>query len=555
MQDEKNREFVTEENETGELSPEKPAKKKRRIGISRKMIISIVVLSVILTAASCITGFVQYKGTISELYNDNGYVVGNIILGNIDHDEITKYADTLKEDEYYSGMEKYLGNVTKASGAAYIYMVVPNKDGTMTYLYDSTGLKIGTKDPISAYFDEVYGVYEKGGKPDNYFVRKSEKYGYLTSSILPVKDSSGRISALLFVDTHMELIVSTLSFYVLRTLIIALILLIFFCFIYWLYMKRAFIRHISVMGKDTKEFVENDVNYTGSLESIRTNDELQDLAESISRMEKDIIAYIDNIQKVTAEKERIGAELNVATKIQAGMLPSIFPAFPERKDIDIFATMTPAKEVGGDFYDHFMVDENHLGMVMADVSGKGVPAALFMVIAKTLIKNRAQMKLSYPDEILEDVNNQLCEGNDGGLFVTVWLAIIDLKTGEGYSSNAGHEHPALCHRNGEFELIEYRHSPAVGTMEGIPFRRNKFSLQPGDRVYVYTDGVTEATNADDELFGNDRLVESLNRYKDEPIKNLLIGVKADIDEFVGDAPQFDDVTMSCLEYFGPGGEK
>jgi sigma-B regulation protein RsbU (phosphoserine phosphatase) len=266
-------------------------------------------------------------------------------------------------------------------------------------------------------------------------------------------------------------------------------------------------------------------------------------------MEVDINAYIRDLVNVTAEKERIGAELNIATQIQADMLPRIFPAFPGRHEFDLFATMDPAKEVGGDFYDFFLVDKDHIALVMADVSGKGVPAALFMVIAKTLIKNRAQLGES-PAEVLTNVNEQLCEGNEAELFVTVWLAVIEIATGKGMAANAGHEHPALCRAGGKFELVEYRHSPAVATMEGVRFREHPFELYPGDKLVVYTDGVTEATDAHEELFGNDRLLDALNRDPSAPPKQLLSTLRKEIDTFVGDAPQFDDITMLGFHYIG-----
>ncbi|MBQ2348339.1 MAG: PP2C family protein-serine/threonine phosphatase, partial [Clostridia bacterium] len=281
----------------------------------------------------------------------------------------------------------------------------------------------------------------------------------------------------------------------------------------------------------------------------KTRDEIQTLSESLLTLEQEINTYIENLTAVTAEKERIGAELNVATKIQADMLPRIFPSFSDRKDFDIFASMQPAKEVGGDFYDFFFVDEDHLAMVMADVSGKGVPAALFMVIAKTLIKNRAQMGDS-PSQVLRNVNEQLCEGNEAELFVTVWLAIIDLKTGKGKSVNAGHEHPVICRKGGRYELVEYRHSPAVATIEGIRFKEREFELEPGDRLFVYTDGVPEATNADNVLYGSDRMLEALNQDLEAEPEQLLLNVKHSVDEFVGDAPQFDDLTMMGFTYFG-----
>ncbi len=277
--------------------------------------------------------------------------------------------------------------------------------------------------------------------------------------------------------------------------------------------------------------------------------EAGDLAYAYGTMLQELEQYIDHLTAVTAEKERIGAELNVATQIQADMLPSIFPAFPDRKEFDIYATMEPAKEVGGDFYDFFLVDEDHLAMVIADVSGKGVPAALFMVIAKTLIKNRAQMG-GTPAEILTDVNNQLCEGNEAELFVTVWLAIVEISTGKGLAANAGHEHPVLRRADGAYELVKYRHSPALAVMEGLRYKEHEFRLYPGDRLYVYTDGVPEATNADNELYGTDRMLAALNRGDYADGKALLEGVRSDMDTFVEQAPQFDDITMLCLTYFG-----
>ena len=234
------------------------------------------------------------------------------------------------------------------------------------------------------------------------------------------------------------------------------------------------------------------------------------------------------------------------------MLPNNFPAFPERSEFEIFASMDPAKEVGGDFYDFFMTDDDHLAMVIADVSGKGVPAALFMVIAKTLIKNRMQMG-ELPAQALMNVNNQLCEGNEAELFVTVWLALIDLETGHVIEANAGHEYPAI-RRSGEcFELVKTKHSPAVATFEGIKYRQDEFDLNPGDSLFVYTDGVTEATNSNNELFGEERLLTSINKNKDSVPVEILPELRKDIDEFVGTAPQFDDITMMGFKFFGTNG--
>ena len=283
---------------------------------------------------------------------------------------------------------------------------------------------------------------------------------------------------------------------------------------------------------------------------VDTDDEIGNLAKSFNFMTDSIQKYIVDLKDITAKEQRIATELSTATKIQADMLPSVFPAFPNRKEFDIYATMNPSKEVGGDFYDYFLIDDRHIALVMADVSGKGVPASLFMVIAKTLIKNRSQLG-GTPSEILRDVNEQLCENNKEEMFVTVWLAFVDLITGEGVESNAGHEYPAIRHKGGEFELIRTRHSLALATMEGLRFKQNDFRLLPGDRLFVYTDGVPEATNGQNVLFGDERMIESLNAHRNQPINELLANVKKDVDSFVGEAPQFDDMTMLCFDYFGP----
>ena len=522
-----------------------------KFGISKKLLLFTIVLTVLICAISTVSGYFQFDDTIRKLYNDNGYVIGNIILNNVDHDKIAQYAETWTQDDYYPEMEAYLRSVQEASKAAYIYIVTVNEDQTVKYVYDSSGVFGGT-DPVSAYFDEVWAAYTEGKQTESYMVRHSKKYGYLTSSMLPVKDSGGKVVALLFVDIWMQTIISTLQSFILKMVLISLIVLALFSVIYWLFMRKNFIGPLMKIRKNVTEFAQNDTVTQTNLAEIQTEDEIQETAESIATMESDIIKYIDNIQTITAEKERIGAELNVATQIQADMLPRIFPAFPGRKDIDIFAAMDPAKEVGGDFYDFFLVDDDHLCMVMADVSGKGVPAALFMVIAKTLIKNQALLGRD-PSEILYNVNNQLCDGNEVEMFVTVWLAVVELSTGKGKAANAGHEHPCLCRKGGKYELVEYRHSPAVAVMEGMKFREHDFELRPGDKLFVYTDGVPEATSAQKELFGSERMLDALNQDPEAEPAQVLVNVRAAVDGFVKEAEQFDDLTMLCLEYNGPEG--
>ena len=255
-----------------------------------------------------------------------------------------------------------------------------------------------------------------------------------------------------------------------------------------------------------------------------------------------------------AKKERIESELQLAKNIQASALPHTFPAFPDRSEFDIYASMTPAKEVGGDFYDFFLIDDDHLGLVMADVSGKGVPAALFMMVSRALIRSNLLNGVG-PAKALEQANEQLCEGNEAELFVTVWAAVLEISTGKGVAANAGHEHPALRRANDRYELQVYRHSPAVATMEGMRFKEHDFQLNPGDSLFVYTDGVAEATNAQNELFGGERLIDSLNVDPEAKPETVLSNVMHGIDVFVAEDEQIDDITMLCLKYNGPADQE
>ncbi len=540
---------------------EEKAKKSRKFSLRKKIMLAVTVLIILISATICINGYDTYKESIERLYNERGYVVGNLILDNIDADKIAHYSETFETDADYPAMYEFMEDTTEVTGAAYIYIVVPYEDGTVRYIYDSSGVDengdhtmdgaIGGTDPISAHFEEVMAAYKEGIIPDDYIVRRSKKYGWLTSSILPIVTSDGDVCALLFVDTWMQTLQSECRRFIFEVIGISLIFLIIFMLLYWHFMENKLIHPFLAIIKSVRNFIKNDTQIDDELNNIKTNDELEELAESLFKMEKDLVSYIENLKTVTAEKERIGAELNVATQIQADMLPSIFPAFPDRKELDIYATMDPAKEVGGDFYDYFFADDDHLALIIADVSGKGVPAALFMVIAKTLIKNRTQASKSMsPARILTDVNNSLCEGNEAGLFVTVWMAIIDIKTGKGKAVNAGHEHPALRRKDGEYELIKYPHLPALAIMEGVQYKEREFELNPGDSIYVYTDGVAEATNISEELFGEERTLKALNSDPGASPDVLLGNVKKAIDDFVGDAPQFDDITMLGFTYFG-----
>ena len=282
------------------------------------------------------------------------------------------------------------------------------------------------------------------------------------------------------------------------------------------------------------------------MDTIRSRNEIQLLSAEFKSLVSDLDQYMAEIESSAAERERISAELDVATGIQSGMLPDTFPDNPA---FDLQASMAPAKEVGGDFFDYFMIDDTHIGLVIADVSGKGIPAALFMAISMVTIKNRTMVGGTLED-IISDVNNTLCERNPKEFFVTVWIAIVDLKTGDADIVNAGHEHPTICKAGGQFEYSVYRHSSPLGIMPDMRFRQHSVHLDPGDRIFVYTDGAPEATNAENELFGEERLLGALNASVNSSSEELLKNVRASIDAFVKDAPQFDDLTMLTFLYKG-----
>ena len=282
---------------------------------------------------------------------------------------------------------------------------------------------------------------------------------------------------------------------------------------------------------------------------IRSRDEIGTLYNNIRSMETRIINDSDNITRMNAEKERIGMELELAEKIQKNSLPSTFPAFPDHKEFDLYASMDPAKEVGGDFYDYYMIDDNHLALAIADVSGKGVPASLFMMVSKILLENNAMSEYS-PAEILKKTNRQICRNNPEGMFVTIWLGIIDLRNGKMSACSAGHEYPYIKKPKGDFEMLKDKHGLMAGYVPEYDYNDYELTFEPGSKLFVYTDGVPEAANAKGERYGQYRLTAALKKCGSEKPEKILHQVRENVDFFVGDSEQFDDLTMLCFEFRG-----
>lgn len=549
----------------------KTKEKKYKHPLGRKVLAGCATFIVFLSFLIGTLGAVIYGRGMLDKYETYMDGILRYTLTEIDGDDLETCIKTGEKSEKYEKTQDVLDRIKENYEIEFIYIVKPlNTDdhdnminvmaGTTAYekKYEKETLMMLGELTGSAYSSEVAEIYLKRMSGDSdkitYFSNKTE-FGYDYTGLVPVVNSNGDPIAILAVDISMNEIRSVLIRYIMTLLIGLLVLVTVFLTGIYQWLGKRIITPISRIQTSAKNFVESShgqkdpENILFENPGVWSADEMQELSESLITMASDLKNYMKNLIVETKEKERIGTELALATQIQADMLPSIFPPFPDRKEFDIYATMTPAKEVGGDFYDFFLVDENHLALVMADVSGKGVPAALFMVIAKTLIKNRAQVGDS-PAEILSNVNEQLCEGNEAELFVTVWLGILEISTGKGIAANAGHEHPVIRRKGGAYEIVRYRHSPAVAIMEGMSFQEHEFELHPGDSLYVYTDGVPEATNGDEELFGTDRMLAALNKNKEAAPRELLAEVKREIDAFVGEASQFDDITMMGLTFFG-----
>ena len=284
-----------------------------------------------------------------------------------------------------------------------------------------------------------------------------------------------------------------------------------------------------------------------------TGDETQMLANSFQSLTERMKDYISDIRAITAERERIGTELDLARRIQESMLPSVFPAFPDRSEFDLYAAMDPAREVGGDFYDFFLIDEDHLCLVIADVSGKGVPGALFMMASKIILQGSAKSSKS-PSEILTETNATIAANNREEMFVTAWVGILELSTGKLTAANAGHEYSALRGPKGEFALLKDKHGFVIGGFEGVKYTEYELQMEPGAKLFLYTDGLPEAERGGDnaEMFGIERMLDALNDDPQTTPRQILEHMREAVADFVQDAEQFDDLTMLCVEYKGNG---
>jgi len=470
----------------------------------------------------------------------------------IDGDTLEKYIATKEADVYYTDMQRYFTANVENSNLLDFYVGIPMEDGVF-FVWDApkTGCAYQLGDMISySEFDEDTKEYLHSifcTNPPEEIITGYENDTYIATACSPIFNSAGEPVAVVAADLLMPNVKTEIQSALLAVILTIILLVLLLAISFFAFVRKLVILPIQRLNDASKSIVDNLEKDEQPRIDIRTGNEIEELSDSFRQMYLEIRDYIQRLNTVTAEKERISAELDVAARIQASMLPCIFPPFPERKEFEIFATMDPAKEVGGDFYDLFMVDEEHLAIVVADVSGKGVPAALFMVIGKTLIKDHTGFHSDLGD-VFTEVNDILCASNSEEMFITAFEGVLNIKTGEFRYVNAGHETPFICKKDGTYEPFPVKAGFVLAGIEGMRYHGGSLMLSPGDRLFQYTDGVTEATDRENRLYGMERLTATLAENSDKAPMELLAAVKADVDGFVAGAPQFDDITMLCLHY-------
>lgn len=532
-----------------------------RVSIIFKSILGLVVLMIVFSVIVSMIGFNGFTEALMEQYYEGAVHTADSAVMELDSDRIDEYLASGGKTEEYKQALKKLEDLCNSSGSTFIYVIQPDRTyDHITFLFSTinenssyTRFEFGyVRDTTNDDYKEKYRrLYE--GETDKELVIRDQ--GYIETdphitAMVPIRNMDGKTTAILCVQRQMDILVNVRNTYIGKVFFVLVSLLALVIIGQSIYLHRVILRPVKQIVSEASRFASYNTPNEKKLEDkIKTHDEIGLLASSIDQMEERIMQYVDDLTRVTAEKERINTELSLASRIQADMLPNIFPAFPDHAEFDIYASMDPAKEVGGDFYDFFLVDDDHLCMVMADVSGKGIPAALFMMSSKIILANNA-MSGKTPAQILTDTNEVICANNREEMFVTVWLGILELSTGKLTAANAGHEYPALRQPEGNFALYKDKHGFVLGCVSGMKYKEYEIQLLPGSKLFLYTDGVPEATDKSQEQFGTDRMLASLNEACSAAPDGILKNVRRSVNDFVRDAEQFDDLTMLCIEYKG-----
>lgn len=551
---------------------------KKGFNLKTKVMIGCVIFTALLTIAIGFCGYYQYNQDISQKYRDYAGTIVNLAEVSFKENNMPQIIREKVMGESYDRVRHDLNAIKEHADVAYIFAIYFEdlKDPqSMCYVINGARkaeLAGQREEDIYSYMGEPCGKDDfdvdmrlaylesmaSGDTDLQYYENVTSEYGHMLTCYKVLYDTDGEAVAVISVDENVDDIQANMRSYMIRMIVIALGFMVFFALLLIGYVGRFVTGPVIRIAQSANGFVRlleqnvepEEIVYEDP--KVRSQDEIGTLSADVREMAQSVKDYMQNLSQITKEKERIGAELDLATKIQADMLPNIFPAFPERDDFDIYASMTPAKEVGGDFYDFFLIDDDHLAIVMADVSGKGVPAALFMMMSKILINNVTMMAgpEASPAEVLTSVNDIICQNNEEEMFVTVWLGIMTISSGQVVAANAGHEYPILKKADGRFELFKDKHGFVIGGMEGMKYKEYEFTVEKGGALFLYTDGVAEATNGNQELFGIERTLDALNQNEetgqDDP-KDMLCCVEKAVDAFVGEAPQFDDLTMLAVK--------
>ena len=524
---------------------------------------SIAALAGILIIFTVMLGTIGYSvitKALMDQYADGAFKTADTAATLIDPDRIDEIYENGPDTEEYKDLYNRFSSLCNTSGATFIYIIQPDLTDYAHILFI-----LSTANENSEYTTYEFGYLRETTNAE-YRVKYSNLYRGVTSrellirnkgyietdphitAMIPLRGSDGQTKAILCVQRQMDTLNAVRQNYLSKILIVLILLGITVMAIQSLFINKTLLDPLLKITNESLRFAgENSRSSKKLTDTIHNKDEIGLLAASIDQMEEQVEEYVDNLTHITADRERIKTELSLARRIQESMLPNKFPAFPDRSEFDIYASMTPAKEVGGDFYDFFLVDDDHLAVVMADVSGKGIPAALFMMRSMISIRNQT-MTGDSPAEVLEKINDQFSEHNEEEMFVTVWLGILEISTGRITAANAGHEYPIVQSAGGQFELLKDTHGFVIGGIPGMKYSEYEIMLDHDSRIFLYTDGLTEAQDEDHKLFGLDRVLEVLNENTDKsPLYQLRVVRKA-ATEFADAAQQFDDLTMLCLEY-------
>ena len=547
---------------------------KKGLSIKTKVAFSAIVFMGILTLVIASVGYTLYRDSVMESYTTYADTVLGYACSAAEEHDFGDMIAARDMPEDYEIFRQDLNRIKDSSNIEYLYAIYFEDVEDVSSLCYAINAKSQAELAAGASLTYMGKPCEEGAFPEDTLLTLqqaiqsgkrdsgtmqaySEGYGYMLNGYRVVFDSEGNAVGLICVEIDINRINVGLRRYVWTVVLIAIVFTALVVLAYLLNTKHYLIGPIERIARSSDAFVKKMQQGAPPEElvfedvQVKTGGELALMAKDVKSLADGVAGYMVNLQAVTAEKERIGAELTLATRIQAAMLPHIFPPYPDRTDFDIYASMDPAKEVGGDFYDFFLVDGDHLCMVMADVSGKGIPAALFMMASKIILQSCAMLGQS-PGEILTKTNEAICSNNPESMFVTVWVGMLELSTGKLTAANAGHEYPIIRQPGGSFGLYKDRHGFVLGGMPGSKYREYELQLEPGAKIFVYTDGVPEAKKADNEMFGTERTVAALNEQPDAAPEKLLKNVRTAVDAFVLDAEQFDDLTMLCLEYKGKG---